>query len=100
MEIENSSIILIIEFFQSRNLIIIVAAAGRQYAHLFVHSASTGDTEETRHISKHRLFAGLQLAFGLVLGPFSSDISRLALFQAPGRPKVMALALAEPELQA
>ena len=52
------------------------------------------------YVSKHGLFEGLQLAFGLVLGPFSSHISCLALFQAPGWPKVMALALVEPELQA
>ena len=58
------------------------------------------------YVSKHGLFEGLQLAFGLVLGPFSSHISCLALFQAPGWPKVMALALSqathlvEPELQA
>ena len=43
----------------------------KAYAHLFPHNARTGDTEETRHISKHGLFAGLQLAFGLVLGPLT-----------------------------
>jgi len=58
------------------------------------------------YVSKHGLLAGLQLAFGHVHGLFSSHISCLALFQAPGWPKVMALALSqaiylvEPELMA
>jgi hypothetical protein len=33
MDLEKS---IIIDFFQSRNLLIIVAAAGKQYAHLFL----------------------------------------------------------------
>jgi len=65
-------------------------------------------TERRRDIcaSKHGLFAAVQLAFGLVLGLFSSHLSCLALFQPPGWSKVMGLALSqathlfEPELQA